>query len=121
MAGIPFDVVTCDLIEWYRVVPMADDTHDEVGIRELKAQASAVVRRAAAGQVITITDRGRPVARIVPVRDDEGWWDEMIEEGRIIPARRDLIQVLYESPPARLAPGERSPFDALMELRAGEV
>jgi hypothetical protein len=45
----------------------------------------------------------------------------MIEEGRIIPARRDLIQVLYESPPARLTPGERSPFDALMELRAGEV
>jgi prevent-host-death family protein len=96
-------------------------SRDEVGIRELKAQASAVVRRAAAGRVITITDRGRPVARIVPLRDDEGWWDRMIEEGRIIPAQRDLIQVLYESPPARLAPGERSPFDALMELRAGEV
>src|ERR1039458_4072524 len=82
---------------------MADkSTRDEVGIRELKAQASAVVRRAAAGEVITITDRGRPVARLVPIRDDEGWWEQMAEEGRIIPARRDLIQVLYESPPARL-------------------
>ena len=96
-------------------------TREEVGIRELKAQASALVRRAAAGEVITITDRGRPVARLVPIRDDEGWWEQMAEEGRIIPARRDLIQVLYESPPARLAPGESSPFEALMELRAGEV
>jgi len=91
-----------------------------VGIRELKAQASALVRRAAAGATITITDRGRPVARIVPPRGDEGWWERMVEEGRIIPAERDLIQVLFETPPPRLAPGERSPFDALMELRAGE-
>ena len=115
-------MVPCGLFWWYLVVSMAESgAHDEVGIRELKSQASAVVRRAAAGEVITITDRGRRVARIVPLRDDEGWWDGMVEEGRLLPARRDLIQMLYESPPARLAPGERSPFDALMELRAGEV
>ncbi len=39
-----------------------------VGIRALKQNASAVVRRAAAGDVITITDRGRPVAQLVPLR-----------------------------------------------------
>lgn len=37
-----------------------------VGIRELKQNASAVVARAAAGEHITITDRGRPVAQIGP-------------------------------------------------------
>jgi len=39
-----------------------------VGIRALKQNASEVVRQAAAGDVITITDRGRPVARLVPLR-----------------------------------------------------
>lgn len=39
-----------------------------VGIRSLKQNASEVVRQAAAGDVITITDRGVPVARIVPLR-----------------------------------------------------
>lgn len=39
-----------------------------VGIRALKQNASEVVRQAANGDVITITDRGTPVARIVPLR-----------------------------------------------------
>ncbi len=39
-----------------------------VGIRALKQNASEVVRQAAAGDVITITDRGTPVAQIVPLR-----------------------------------------------------
>jgi prevent-host-death family protein len=34
----------------------------EVGIRALKQNASEVVARAAAGEVLTVTDRGRPVA-----------------------------------------------------------
>ncbi len=39
----------------------------EVGIRALKQNASAVVAKAAAGEVITITDHGRPVAQLVPL------------------------------------------------------
>jgi prevent-host-death family protein len=54
-----------------------------VGIRELKENASALIRRVAAGETIRVTDRGRPVARIVPLREDEGWWDQMIEERRL--------------------------------------
>jgi prevent-host-death family protein len=37
-----------------------------VGVRALQQHASEVVRRAAAGEVVEITDRGRPVARLVP-------------------------------------------------------
>jgi hypothetical protein len=44
----------------------------------------------------------------------------MADEGRLIPARRDLIEVLRENPPPPLMPGERSPFNVLMELRADE-
>ena len=38
----------------------------EVGIRELKRNLSAYLRQVKAGRTITITDRGRPVGRIVP-------------------------------------------------------
>lgn len=39
----------------------------EVGIRALKQNASAVVAEAAAGEPVTITDRGRPVARLAAI------------------------------------------------------
>ncbi len=39
----------------------------DVAIRELKARLSAYVERAAAGELITVTDRGRPVAVLGPV------------------------------------------------------
>lgn len=38
-----------------------------VGIRDLKQNASAVVARAAAGEIIAVTDRGRPVAQLTPL------------------------------------------------------
>jgi prevent-host-death family protein len=37
------------------------------GIRELKQNASAVVAQAAGGTPVTITDRGRPVAQLIPL------------------------------------------------------
>jgi prevent-host-death family protein len=53
----------------------------EVGVRELKAHLSELLGRAGAGESIVITDRGRPVARLVPFTAesavargiDEGW------------------------------------------------
>lgn len=39
----------------------------DVAIRELKARLSAYLERAAAGELITVTDRGRPVAVLGPV------------------------------------------------------
>jgi prevent-host-death family protein len=39
----------------------------QVEIRALKQNASAVVAQAAAGEKITITDRGRPVAEMTPL------------------------------------------------------
>lgn len=41
---------------------------ESVGIRELQQNAGAVIARAAAGETIIVTDRGRPVARLVPER-----------------------------------------------------
>ncbi len=41
------------------------------GIRELKNHLSAYLRKVKAGETITITDRGRPVGRIVPTREKD--------------------------------------------------
>jgi prevent-host-death family protein len=53
----------------------------DVAVRELKARLSAYLERAAAGELITVTDRGRPIAVLGPVLDavdlqaavDAGW------------------------------------------------
>jgi prevent-host-death family protein len=38
-----------------------------VGIRELKNATSALVRRAQAGEVIVVTDRGTPIVQLTPI------------------------------------------------------
>lgn len=63
----------------------------KVGIRELRQNASAVIRRAAAGETIEVTDRGRPVARIVPIRA-MSILDQMIAEGRATRGKGDLLR-----------------------------
>ncbi len=59
-----------------------------VGIRELKQNASAVVARAAAGETVTITDRGKPVAQIMPLSTSR--LDQLIVAGLATPARGDI-------------------------------
>ena len=43
---------------------------NKVGVRELRRDASAVLRRVAAGETIQVTDRGRPVALMVKAMPD---------------------------------------------------
>ena len=40
-----------------------------VGVRELKARLSAVLRLVQAGHPVTVTQHGRPVGRLVPIAD----------------------------------------------------
>ena len=51
-----------------------------MGLRELRQQASELVRRVEAGEEVTITVAGRPSARLVPVAPHT-WreWDEVAE------------------------------------------
>jgi prevent-host-death family protein len=39
----------------------------DVAVRELKAKLSAYLQRAAAGEHITVTDRGKPIAMLGPL------------------------------------------------------
>ena len=43
----------------------------DVGIRELKAKLSEYLERAAQGERIRVTDRGRPKAVLGPLLDDD--------------------------------------------------
>ena len=43
----------------------------QIGVRELKDKLSATLARVQRGEVITVTDRNRPVAVIVPARAAE--------------------------------------------------
>ncbi len=87
----------------------------EVGIRALQQNASAVVARAAAGEVVTITDRGRPVAQLGPLVESR--LEALIASGRARPARHDLSAL---PPPPRRKRGQRPLTEVLEEMRAAE-
>lgn len=59
----------------------------EVGIRQLKAHLSEYVATASEGAEIVVTDRGRPVARLAPLRARSDV-ERGIDEGWIEPSRR---------------------------------
>ncbi len=58
-----------------------------VGIRELKARLSEYLDRAAAGETIVVTDRGRAKAEIRPLSADARI-EQLIREGRVTAPRR---------------------------------
>jgi prevent-host-death family protein len=88
-----------------------------IGIRELRQHASKYLRMAEAGETIEVTDRGRPVARIVPVPErPRGGLARLIAEGRISEAEGDLLDVVPMPP----IPGKPLPSEVLAQLREHE-
>jgi len=72
---------------------MADE---RVGIRELKQNASAVVQRVKAGETIVVTERGVPVARMVPV--GEMGLEDLVQAGLASAPTRSLSDMLGSLP-----------------------
>jgi prevent-host-death family protein len=89
-----------------------------IGMRNLRENLAATLRQVQGGQAIEITDHGHPVARLVPIRY-RSRYEQLVAEGRIIPAEEPEGLLEYEPPP--LAPGERSASELLAELRANET
>ena len=89
-----------------------------VGIRELRQQASAILRRVAAGEAIQITEHGHPIARIVPL--NPGVLDQMVLEGRATESAGDLLDLLDDLGLPAEAVGAMLPSEALAELRSDE-
>jgi prevent-host-death family protein len=67
-----------------------------VDIRALERNASSVVARAAAGERLTITDRGRPVAQLTPIPRTP--LQRLVSAGLARPARRSLAELAPPKP-----------------------
>jgi prevent-host-death family protein len=53
---------------------------DAIGLRELRQNASDIIRRVEAGTPVTVTVSGRPTARIVPVgRNNWRRWEDIAD------------------------------------------
>lgn len=84
---------------------------DQVGVRDLKQNASRVLARVKAGETLEVTEHGRPVARLTPVeRDDD--YDRLVEAGEILTGTQDVLATR----PIRVAAGLRL-SDDLAALR----
>jgi prevent-host-death family protein len=88
---------------------------ETVGVRELRQQASAVLRRVADGESFVVTVRGRPIARLTPVQG--GGMPELIAAGLVRMPKRSMRDA---PPPIELPPGSKTLGEALAEARADE-
>ena len=84
----------------------------DVGVRELKSKLSEYLARVERGETVTVTNRGRRVARIVPAAETA------IERG----LREGWITQKVDRPPAEVVPivpkpGTPSSEEILRELR----
>ena len=58
---------------------------ETIGLRELNQNPSRAVARVRAGESIIVTDRGRPVLRLVPEIENPSTLERMISEGTVRP------------------------------------
>ena len=75
-----------------------------LSVSELKASLSEHLRHVRQGEVVIITDRGRPVARLVPIDPVDRWEDDLkavLEAGQLRPGSGQLPEDLWtaELPP----------------------
>jgi prevent-host-death family protein len=86
-----------------------------MGVRQLQQNAATAVRRVRKGERIEVTDRGRPVALLVPVTH-ESVLDGLDAAGRLSRAEGDALDVS----PIRLPRGAEAPSRRLARVRAAE-
>jgi prevent-host-death family protein len=68
---------------------------ERIGVRELRQHASRYLARVMGGETLEVTDRGRPVARLVPVRNNA--WEDLVAAGKVTLAVEDA-DVADEAP-----------------------
>ncbi|WP_250007776.1 type II toxin-antitoxin system Phd/YefM family antitoxin [Actinoplanes sp. M2I2] len=57
---------------------------ERVSVRELSRHTSRVLARVRAGDPVEITDRGRPIARLIPMGGDRSVLAELVAAGRAV-------------------------------------
>jgi prevent-host-death family protein len=87
-----------------------------IGIRELRQNASQYIRLVKAGETVEVTDRGEPVAQLVPIPRHESILDRMVREGRATRAEGDLLDI----EPIEPVPGETPLSELIIAAREEE-
>ncbi len=87
-----------------------------IGIRELRQQASQYLRDVAGGETLEVTDRGRPVAWIVPIPVAAGL-EQLVATGRLTPADGDVLEL---GAPLAAAKDRPLPSVTLADIRSHE-
>lgn len=85
-----------------------------IGVRELRQYASRYLRDVERGERLQVTDRGRPVALLIPMPRDR--LAELEAQGRLRRGRGDPLAVK----PVRPKKGVPLPSEILARMRAGE-
>ncbi|MEW5989963.1 MAG: type II toxin-antitoxin system prevent-host-death family antitoxin [Chloroflexota bacterium] len=85
---------------------------ERVGVRELRRQASAILRRVAGGETVEVTDRGRPVA--ILLKSMPSGLARLEREGLLRRAQADLLELPLVQPAA----GAIAPSTIVSEGRA---
>jgi len=85
-------------------------------VRELRQNLSVYLRRVRQGETLEVTERGEPVARLMPLNGDD-LWARWVAEGKIVPGRGHLRDL---PPPMNLPPGSKPLSEILGELRDAE-
>lgn len=99
---------------------LAEGPNGTVSLRELNQRSGRVVGAVIeSGRPVVITDRGRPVAQIVPIHADETPYERLLREGRIRRATRPSGWEEWRRPRRRV-PEDVDLMAALMEEREEE-
>ncbi|WP_131767702.1 type II toxin-antitoxin system Phd/YefM family antitoxin [Candidatus Protofrankia californiensis] len=89
---------------------------ETIGLRELNQNPSKAVARVRSGVSIVVTDRGKPVLRMVPEADQPGTLQQMVATGDArAPAERGIPDVIPD-----LAPDVESLAEVLVADRDRE-
>ena len=81
------------------MAPKNNEFHQQhrVGTRELRLDTSKILTRVLEGEEFLVTDRGEPVAQLIPVNSDpDAYFEKLIESGEIIPAENPNFK--FKSP-----------------------
>ena len=73
-----------------------NDSHPQnrIGVREIRQDASTILARVEEGEEFIITNRGVPIARLIPMdKDDEELIEEMIANGDIVESDGNLWEL----------------------------
>ena len=89
---------------------------DQIGVRELRQNASVYLERVKKGESIEVTERGVPIAVLSPAAKATTI-EQLIAEGRATPPRGSMREWLDANPPAEPLTDGPTLSEVLQQMR----